>query len=349
MPKPAPTFYIFHGADEFTRAETLADFKRRLGPPDTVDLNTTILDGGTLTLAKLRHACDAIPFLAEKRLVIVEGLLTRLAPRKDRELSTSQRELLTALADYLPRLPETTRLVFIEDKPLPARHSMLRLAQREERGYVKRFDPPDAKVLPRWIEKRVRKYGGEIEPQAARQLAAVVGTDRSAERSRRSLRLLDQEIIKLVTYTQSPTGGQAITIADIETVVPYAQAAVVFDLVDALGRRDGRTAAQTLHRLLDAGEHPLGLLAMIVRQFRLLIQVKELKAGGSTPHDIAKALRLHPFPARKLHTQATHFTAAQLEAVYRHLLDTDVAIKTGKIDPEVALDLLVAGLATTET
>ena len=336
MPKPAPTFYIFHGADEFTRAETLADFKRRLGPPDTVDLNTTILDGGTLTLAKLRHACDAIPFLAEKRLVIVEGLLTRLTPRKDRELSTSQRELLTTLADYLPRLPETTRLVFIEDKPLPARHSMLRLAQREERGYVKRFDPPNAKVLPRWIEKRVRKYGGEIQPQAARQLAAVVGTD---------LRLLDQEIVKLVTYTQSPTGGQAITIADIETAVPYAQAAVVFDLVDALGRRDGRTAAQTLHRLLDAGEHPLGLLAMIVRQFRLLIQVKELKAGGSTPHDIAKALRLHPFPARKLHTQATHFTAAQLEAVYRHLLDTDVAIKTGKIDPEVALDLLVAGLA----
>ncbi len=340
MTKPAPTFYIFHGADEFTRAETLADFKRRLGPPDTVDLNTTIMGGGTLTLAKLRHACDAIPFLAEKRLVIVEGLLTRLAPRKDRELSTSQRELLTALADYLPRLPETTRLVFIEDKPLPARHSMLRLAQREERGYVKRFDPPDAKVLPRWIEKRVRKYGGEIEPQAAQQLAAVVGTD---------LRLLDQEIIKLVTYTQSPTGGQAITIADIEAVVPYAQAAVVFDLVDALGRRDGRTAAQTLHRLLDAGEHPLMLLAMIVRQFRLLIQVKELKAGGSTPHDIAKALRLHPFPARKLHTQATHFTAAQLEAVYRHLLDTDVAIKTGKIDPEVALDLLVAGLAATET
>ncbi len=340
MTKPAPTFYIFHGADEFTRAETLADFKRRLGPPDTVDLNTTILDGGTLTLAKLRHACETIPFLAEKRLVIVEGLLTRLAPRKDRELSTSQRELLTALADYLPRLPETTRLVFIEDKPLPARHSMLQLAQREERGYVKRFDPPDAKVLPRWIEKRVRKYGGEIEPQAAQQLAAVVGTD---------LRLLDQEIIKLVTYTQSPTGGQAITIADIEAVVPYAQAAVVFDLVDALGRRDGRTAAQTLHRLLDAGEHPLMLLAMIVRQFRLLIQVKELKAERATPHDIAKTLRLHPFPARKLHTQATHFTAAQLEAVYRHLLDTDVAIKTGKIDPEVALDLLVAGLAATET
>jgi DNA polymerase-3 subunit delta len=333
MPKPAPTFYVFHGADGFTRAETLADFKRRLGPPDTVDLNTTLLDGGTLTLAELRHACDAIPFLAEKRLVIVTGLLTRLGPRKDGGLSTAQKEYLAALADYLLRLPETTRLVFVEDRPLPARHPILQLARREEWGYAKRFDPPDARVLPRWIEKHVRKHGGEIDPQAAGQLAAVVGAD---------LRLLDQEIAKLVTYTDAE---RAITTADVEAVVPYAQAAVVFDMVDALGRRDGRTAAQTLHRLLDAGEHPLGLLAMIVRQFRLLIQVKELKAEGATPRDIAQALRLHPFPTGKLYNQATHFTAAQLETVYRHLLDIDVAIKSGEIEAEVALDLLVAGLA----
>ncbi len=333
MSKPAPTFYVFHGEDEFTRAETLADFKRRLGPPDTVDLNTTHLDGKSLTLAKLRHACDAIPFLAERRLVIVGGLLTRI---------TSQKEYLAALADYLPRLPETTRLVFVEDKSLSAKHPILKLAQQEERGYVKRFDAPNAKTLPGWIEKRARKHGGEIEPQAAHQLATVVGADRSAERSRRSLRLLDQEIVKLVTYTNAE---RPITKADVDAVVPYAQAAVVFDMVDALGRRDGRTAAQTLHRLLEMGEHPLRLLAMIVRQFRLLIQVEELKAQGNTSRDVAKALKLHPFPAGKLCNQATHFTAAQLETVYRHLLDTDVAIKTGKMEADVALDLLVAGLA----
>ncbi len=333
MPKPTPTFYVFHGADEFTRAETLADFKRRLGLPDTVDLNTTLLEGSGLTLAELHHACDAIPFLAEKRLVIVKGLLTRLTPRKGQKLPTTQKEYLAALADYLPRLPQTTRLVFVEERPLPARHPVLQLAQREERGYVKRFDPPDAKALPRWIERHVRKHGGEIEPQAAQQLAAVVGAD---------LRLLDQEIAKLVTYTDAE---RAITRADVDTVVPYAQAAIVFDLVDALGQRDGRTAAQMLHRLLDAGEHPLGLLAMIARQFRLLIQVKELKAEGATQRDIAKRLGIHPFPAGKLYNQATNFTTAQLEAVHRHLLDTDVVIKSGEIEAEVALDLLVAGLA----
>ena len=336
MARPAPTFYVFHGADEFTRAETLADFKRRLGPPDTVDLNTTLLNGRNLTLAELRHVCDAIPFLAEKRLIIVNGLLMQLASRRGQELSAAQQEYLAALADYLPRLPETTRLVFIEDKPLPATHPILQLARQEERGYVKRFDPPKDRDLPRWVAQRVRKHGGEIEPEATHQLAAVVGSD---------LRLLDQEIVKLVTYVNAE---RPITKADVDGLVPYAQAAIVFDMVDALGQRDGRTAAQTLHRLLDAGEHPMGLLAMIVRQFRLLIQVKELRAGGATARDVAQALGLHPFPAGKLYNQSSHFSAGQLETVYRHLLDTDVAIKTGKIEPEVALDLLVAGLAATE-
>ncbi|MGD8968728.1 MAG: DNA polymerase III subunit delta [Anaerolineae bacterium] len=336
MTKPKPTFYVFHGEDEFTRSETLADFKRRLGPPDMVDLNTTVLDGKRTTLADLRHTCDAVPFLTEKRLVIVRGLLTMLSSRKGQEPSEAQRRFVSDLAGYLPHLPPTTRLVFVEKSTLPSSHPIVELARREQRGYVRRFDRPDARALPRWIKKRLQKHGGRIEPRAAHRLAALVGAD---------LRLLDQEIVKLVTYTNAE---RLITETDVETLVPYSQNAIIFDLVDALGQRDGRTAAETLHRLLEEGEHPLGLLGMIVRQFRLLVQVKALKAKGASSRDIAKALKIHPFPAGKLHRQATRFTAAQLEKVYRHLSEIDVEIKTGKIDAELALDLLVAGLATTE-
>jgi DNA polymerase-3 subunit delta len=336
MTKPKPAFYVFHGEDEFTRSETLASFKRRLGPSDTVDLNTTVLDGKGLTMADLRHACDALPFLAEKRLVIVQGLLATLVPRKDQNLSETKERLLGELTTYLPHLPPTTRLVFVEEEALLPSHPVVKLARQEPRGYVKRFERPDAQALPRWIKKRIQKHGGEIEPRAALHLAAVVGAD---------LRLLDQEIVKLLTYTR---GLRAIKEADVENLVPYSQDVVIFDLVDALGHRDGRTAAETLHRLLEEGEHPLRLLGMIVRQFRLLIQVKELKANGASSRDVAKVLGIHPFPASKLYNQATHFTAAQLEKVYRHLSEVDVEIKTGEMNPEVALDLLVAGLATAQ-
>jgi DNA polymerase-3 subunit delta len=336
MTKPKPTFYVFHGEDEFTRSEALADFKRRLAPPDMVDLNTTVLDGKRITLAELRHTCDAIPFLAEKRLVIVEGLLTTLSPRKGQELPEARKRFLSDLAEYLRHLPPTTRLVFVETRVLPSSHPIVEVARREKQGYVKHFERPDAQALPRWIKKRLRKHGGQIEPRAVHRLAAVVGAD---------LRLLDQEIVKLVTYTNSE---RPITERDVEKLVPYSQDAVIFDLVDALGQRDGRTAAETLHRLLEEGEHPLGLLGMIVRQFRLLIQVKDLIARGLSSRDSAKALKIHPFPASKLHNQATHFTTAQLEKIYRHLSETDLEIKTGRIDSELALDLLVAGLATTK-
>lgn len=335
MTRAKPTFYVLHGDDEFTRSETLADFRRRLGV-ETADLNTTVLNGRKLTLGQLRHACDAIPFLADKRLVIVEGLLSALTPRKEQELPETKRELLDGLLDYLPHLPPTTRLVLVEDHAIAARHPILLLAKKEKQGYVKRFERPDGRDLPQWIRRRVRQYNGRIESKAAHQLAAVVGAD---------LRLLDQEIDKLVTYAGP---DRTVTETDVGRLVPYTQDAVIFDLVDALGHRDGSTASKTLHRLIDEGEHPLALLGMIIRQFRLLIQVKALKQDGASPREIAKSLGIHPFPAGKLHTQATHFTAGQLEKVYRHLSEIDLEIKTGTMEQEVALDLLVAGLATTD-
>src|SRR4030042_268238 len=101
MAKATPVFYVFHGTDEFTIAETLKDFRRRLGPPETVELNTTLLNGRTLTLGELHHACDTIPFMAEKRLIIVENLLTQLSPQRGQPLSRSQEELLSGLLDSL--------------------------------------------------------------------------------------------------------------------------------------------------------------------------------------------------------------------------------------------------------
>lgn len=325
MSRPAPTFYVFHGTDEFTCAETVAELRQRLESSGAGELNTAFFDGEKVTLAELRHACETIPFLADRRLVIVTGLLTRLQHRSDK--------FLQGLLDLLPRLPETTRLIFVEHRPLPEQHPVLRLAQQHERGYARRFEPPSASGLPRWIQQRAGRHGGRFSPEAAARLVQAVGDD---------LRLLDQEIVKLVTYAGP---DREVTPEDVEALVPYTQQAIVFDLVDALGRRDGATAASVLEQLLSGGEHPMGILAMIIRQFRLLILVRELRERGENAASIARTLRLHPFPAQKLYVQATNFTLAQLEQVYRHLLATDEQIKTGELAPEVALDLLVAGLA----
>jgi DNA polymerase-3 subunit delta len=327
-------FYLFHGEGEFSRSETLDEFKKKMGDPGLVELNTTVFDGRKVTLGELKHACDSVPFMAERRLVIVEGLLTRLAAKgQKRALSAGQKEYLDKLTQYLKLLPDTTRLVFVENKSIGKNNPVHRLALADEYGHVKKFETPHRGELNRWIETRPKKRGGQISAAATETLAAFVGSD---------LRLLDQEIEKLVIYVN---GERPISEDDIRLLVSYVQEANIFEMVDALGQRNAQRAARLLHQLLDAGEHPLSLLGMIVRQFRIMIQVKELSEQGLSQQDMATRLKLHPFVVKKTTRQAMNFSMEQLEAIYRKLLETDVSIKTGTMNDVLALDMLVVGLS----
>ena len=114
-------FYVLHGENEFGRAEELARLRKKLasGDPAMAELNTTVLEGSKLTFGELRHVCDTVPFMADRRMVIVHGLLGMLSSRRrGKEAATSQgetpawkRQYLKELAGYLPHLPPTTRLV----------------------------------------------------------------------------------------------------------------------------------------------------------------------------------------------------------------------------------------------
>jgi DNA polymerase-3 subunit delta len=331
-------FYVFHGDDEFSRAEALADFKARMGDPVVADLNTTYLDGRKATFGELRHMCDAVPFMARVRLVIVENLLARLVGEQKRggkaKVPRRDREFLETLMDYLPHLPETTRLAFVENMTLSGAHPVVELALAEKRGHVHEFRRPDERSggLERWIRERTAKKGGDIDPKAAHELAAFVGDN---------LRLLDRDLEKLVTYV---AGRRSIILVVVRCLVPYVHEANIFEMTDALGRRDGPRASQLLHRMLDEGYDPLYLLAMIVRQFRIMIQVKDLAERGVHPNDVPARLGMKPFVARKGLSQAGKFSMPQLEAIHRKLWESDLAIKTGQMEPALALDLLVAGL-----
>lgn len=332
-------FFILHGNNEFEISERVADFKQKIGDESLRDLNITILDGRKTTLSEVQHAADAIPFLADKRLVIVDGLLARLASRKAKDgdeavPSGAAKDFLNGLIDYAPRLPDTTRLVFVEYQTLNPKHQLIKLAEQQKGRTVIECQQPAAGELPHWISERAKKRGGAIEPGAAQRLAALIGGD---------LRRLDTEINKLITYVNAQ---RAIAAKDVDLLVSDASSSSVFDLVDALGKRDGQRAAHELHHLLDQGENPLGLLAMIVRQYRLLMLVKELQAHNLPPDAMAKELRQHPFVIKKLNEQARNYRdITQLETIYRRLLDIETEIKTGQTSDVLALDLLVAGVA----
>jgi DNA polymerase-3 subunit delta len=328
-------FYVFDGDDAFSLREELAALMAKMGDPATQDLNTTTLDGQRTTLAEIRRHCDTLPFLAERRLIIVKGLLERLTQKG---AGNADKQFLADLVDYLPHLPPTTRLIFVDTVKLARRHPVVALARDSDSGHIKTFEAPTGGGLARWVRSRVKQAGAKIEPQAVEILCAFVGND---------LYQLNHEIDKLAAYTdeQRPSGRRAITRDDVLLLTPHARQASIFDMVDALGRRDGGTASLIYHQLLDAGDHPLALLAMITRQFRLMIQVQELAPQLGTPQAIARELKQNPYPIQKILAQSKNYNPGQLRQVYHKLLDTDFDIKTGRMEATLALDTLIAGLS----
>jgi DNA polymerase-3 subunit delta len=324
-------FYLFHGEDEYRRSLQLATMKAKLGDPTTVALNTTELNGRRLTLNELISVCDAMPFLSEKRMVIVNDL----AARFERKTGTAEDDseegptFLEQFEEYVNRLPESTRLVLVEDHEIERSNPIYKIVSHSDQGHEREFVPLRSGELSRWISERVEEGGGRIDRAAVEALAAFVGSD---------LRLLGQEIDKLLTYVGPE---RAVSEQDVQLLVSYAQEANIFHMVDALGKRDTRRAMELMEQLLEGGEHPLYLLRMITRQFRILIQVKELLAKGTSAEDIRALLRLHPYVVKKTTGQAASFSIEQLEAIYKQLHEVDAAVKSGGMEPALALNLFV--------
>lgn len=320
--------YVLHGDNEFEKSEALRRLQSTLGELDT--LNYMEIEGRNLSAARLQEYADIPPFLGDQRMIVVHNLLTHLGSNKGDD------GMGEWLAEYLPTLPESTVLILVEDKSMPARHPVMRALAKlpAEQCKVQIFKMPSTRgnELERWVSDHARSLGARLGRGVAADLASFIGPD---------LRLIHSELLKLQAYA----GDRPITRDDVRLLTPYAQQTNIFAMVDALGNRQARKALHLLTQLTQQGAHPLYLLTMIVRQFRILLQVKELSAQGQSPDAIAGTLHLHPFVVKKAVAQARRYTMPQLTAVYDRLLETDLAIKTGQMEAHLALDLLVVELA----
>jgi len=344
---------LIHGPAELLRAEALADIRRGISDDEGLaDLNIARLEGGQITVADLQNACDALPFLAERRLVIVEGWLRRLAAPARRakppeggdggesteddeplpEVNKAQSKKLLA---YLDQVPPTTELVFLEEDTLGSGPILRRLLelQRDGKAHINACLKPRRNELPDWIRARARLRQVKLDANALADLTDFIGDE---------LRQVDQELIKLADFAGRE---RTVTRADVRRLVPATRAANIFELVDALGLGDAPTAGRLMQHALDAdGEQPLRLLGMIARQYRLIIQAKALQADGLKPPEIARELGVQEWTTPKLMTQAGRHTFARLERAMAQILAADEVIKTGKLTDREAMDVLFAEL-----
>ncbi len=326
--------YVLIGEDDFSIRQALEEIKRKAGESSVLAANTTVLDSRQVTLEQLRQACETVPFLAEKRLVIVEGLLERFEAKgksnqKKLAAVSARKDEYKSIVSYLSKIPGFTILVLVDGK-ISGRNPLLK--EFSTRAEVKSFPLLRDIKLSQWIERRVKGAGGSISPRAVDLLSRFVGGN---------LWVMAGEVDKLVLFAK----GRRIEEEDVRTIVSYAQEANVFAMVDAILELRGRMAEKLLQQLLQQGAAPAYLLVLISRQVRILVQVKELKKQGKSTVEIQNRLGLtSDFVLRKASEQSGRYSLARLKEVYHELLEADLAIKTGKYDGELALNILVAEL-----
>jgi DNA polymerase-3 subunit delta len=326
--------YVLHGQDDFSLNQAVEKIKADLGDWEMLATSTTNLEGQHLTLSELRNNCDAAPFLSSHRLVIVDGLLGRFEvkqsrPRSGRGKSRDGLGEWEGLASYIKRMPETTVLVLVGGEVKGHNPLLKKLAPLAE---VRTFPMLRGEKLKAWIQQRVRGEGGDITPQAVNLLAELIGGD---------LWAMNGEIQKLLLYSQERPIGED----DVRQLVSHVQEANIFALVDAVAEGRTELAQRILHRLYDDGVAPTYILVMITRQFRLIALAKDLPRGLPRPQMQERLGLKKSYALDKTLGQAKLYDFEGVKRAYDKLLETDLAIKTGKYSDKLALELLVTELA----
>jgi DNA polymerase-3 subunit delta len=328
---PTPIVYLYFGDDEPAMREAVSALQSELGDPVNAEMNTSRFEGMNYSFEEVNAVVRAAPFLAARRLVVARAASKVFT-------ATEARSAFTQLLDDLP---PSTALVLLEeidssDKKWNDKWEknwlMKWTKSAGSRATVKSFPLPQGGQMAAWLRERAATKGGEISPQAASELAKLVGSDKQAG---------DLEIEKLLAYVAY---ARTIEVNDVKNVSQrFGDQGDFFGLIDAVSSGNGERAMNELQKLMQ--ERDLILLYFsLVGHFRALLQSRELVDLGQGAQ-IANQLGMHPYRAEKLASQSRRFPMATLEAIYRRLLDLDEQVKTGDMEPELAMEMLVASLS----
>lgn len=289
------------------------------------------LAGNNLTMADLSEAIGARSLFVRKRLVIIENVFANQGEK-----------LLEKFYDYLKKQvgkkeKDDDNIIIFWDENSGTKLSANKLFKYlSEQKYAQNFKKLSNTETAAWIKKEVANRGARIKPQAILSLASMFSGD---------LWQLNSEIDKLINHKQAQLLADSealINEDDIELLCRGNVDANIFAFADAISNKNKASAMKLLEQELEAGVAEQYLLTMIIRQFRILLQVKEAVQSGATARKIASQLHLHPFVVQKSLAQVNGFTLQTLKNIFSSLVEIDKKTKTGQADFKSAISLLIA-------
>ena len=314
--------YLLYGEEQYLVQMYENKVKDKVANAAARMMNMDIYEGKAALPEPIENAVNTLPFMHDRRLVIVRYSGLFASGRK----ADSEK-----MANIVALVPETTLLLFVESD-VDKRGKLYK--ETAKHGRIVEFKTPNAKTLGAWVIRTMQEKGKRIAVADADVLVRMAGGDMAA---------LETEIEKLAAYV-----GEAadVTSADIANACTQSLQTKIFDMIDAVAYQKPETALDIFNNLIFMKESPVMIIALIGRQFRLMLQSKLLASGGLSPGHIAQQLEQRSFIVDECLRQGRHFTTADLERAVNDCLEADLSIKSGKIGDKLAAELLILKIAT---
>jgi DNA polymerase-3 subunit delta len=320
---------LLYGREDFLIRWAVDSLVRKYVNEACRDMDFSKLDGTAVTFEEIRNNCETLPFLSEKRVVqiadfrLMEGGKTKGFDEEEESI----------LAGYLKDIPQDCLLI-ITSAGADKRKKLFKAVA--EAGAVYEFGELDEKSLISYIEKRFKESGKTAKPSVVAGLIEASGYyDKDTDYT---LYNLENDIKKAIAYCEASEIGYDA----VENTVSGNMDTNVFEMIDSLGRNRKDEAYQMLHNLLVSGEQVYKLLALLCSHFEIILSVKEMKEEGKSFAEMKELLGIHEFRIKKAASFAEKYTLANLRKILQKTYEIDKNIKTGLLEPSLALELFIA-------
>ncbi len=304
--------YLLYGEEGYLKRQYRDRFVKAMLPEGDT-MNYAHYEGKNINVREVIDLAETLPFFAQRRLIVFED--TGFFKSAGAEL-----------ADYIKDMPETTYFIFVENE-VDKRSKLYKAVKAI--GHIVELTTQDEGTLKRWIQGIVRREKKQISDSVILYFLNKVGTD---------MENIQRELEKVFCYALD---RQEITREDIDAVCVTQITNHIFDMVNAVADKNQRRALDLYYDLLALKEPPMRILFLMIRQYRILFQVKGLSGQGYGKKEIASKAGLHPFAAGKYMDQAKKFRMSELRAVMEDGADIEQRVKTGLLTDNLAVELFI--------
>lgn len=308
---------FLYGPDSYRSRKKLGEIIDHYKESNKSGLNLVYLDASQTDFEDFYNNFKVSSMFSEKKLIIISNLFSK---KVFQEGFLDNLKSIESLKDAV--------VVYQEDF-VDERTKIFKTLKKECKS--QEFKLLDSKNLRAWAEEEFQKNKSKINVDAMNTLLMYAGNN---------LWSLSNEIKKLSDFKQ----GSVIRKEDVELQVKPRIEVDIFKTIDSLADKDKKTAFLLLKKHLNNGDNAIYLFSMLAYQFRNLLVVKELADSGLMYNSIVKKSGLHPFVVKKNYFQARNFNMEELKRIYKKIFQIDLEIKTGRVEPETALDLLVSSI-----